>query len=448
MKLTFNKDGLTGDNLKLVEDLEKRVADLPEMPTKQDLIKEVRSSIKGLVNEQGETALDLTLLADMLGDDDAKSIKGLRSALIKQGEALTALQERSQKQANENPLQAVLDKNMPEIEKRMKSNGNDRSEVKFNIRAAAVMAMGNTIDETTHSIPQDLVESMSMDAFVKKRRGQQFIGDIADRTVTTELTEYRTWLEEGSEQGAFALVSEGALKPLVSYALVRNLSTYKKIAGKYVVTEEFTKFRKEAYAIIKQLINDKLVRDYDAILTADLNTQAAGYLGGTLDATFASPNDYDAIGAVAAQIQGLNFNPDVLILNPADAWRIRLEKDSEGRYLFPVVTQDGQTIIFGFNVITTTYQTVGSFTLGESGLFKIWEEPITVRMGYGVDFTTATQTASGAAGTVVTAAVSDFDNNRMRVIVETFFHDYIATPYIGSFVKASFSTVKTALHSA
>jgi len=439
MKINFNKEGLTGDNLKLVEDLEKRAADLPDAPSKQDLVKEIRSALKGFVKPDGESEIDMNLLSDMLGDDDSKSIKGLRSALIKQGETITALQERSVKMANENPLAAALEKALPEVEKRMAAKGNDKSEVKFNIRAAAVMALGNTIDET--AVPQDLIESMAMDAFVKKRRGVQYIYDIADRNVVSELTEYRTWLEEGSEQGAFAIVAEGGLKPLVSTALVRNVSKYKKIAGKYIVTEEFTKFRREAYAIIRQLINDKMVRDYNAILSADLTTASAGYTGSAFDDTFAAPNDYDAVGVIASQIMALNFIPDTLVLNPADLWRIRLTKDSEGRYLFPVVTTDGQTSMLGFNIITSTYQTAGRFKLLETGLYKIWEEPITVRMGYGITVTTAT--VSGA--TVVTNVESDIDTNRMRVIVETFFNDYLATNHIGSLVDASFATVKAAL---
>lgn len=338
-----------------------------------------------------------------------------------------------------NELRSQLESKMPKIELMMRSLGRDESqakEIKFNVRAAAVMATNNTIDETTHNIPANLIESYSLDAFVPKRFGQQYIYEIADRTVVQALDQYKTWLEEGNTDGAFAIVAEGGLKPLVSGALVRNLTTTKKIAGKYVITEEFQKFRQEAYNIIRRIITDKLVREYSAIITADLQAQASGYVGTTLDDTIVAPNDYDAIGAVAAQIESVNFNPDVLILNPQDKWRIRLEKDDEGRYQFPVVTENGQQQILALRVVTSTYQTAGTFTMGESGLFKIEEEPITVRMGYGI-------TVTGNAP--VTSVVSDFDNNQMRIIVEMYFRDWIATNNIGSFVTASFATVKAAL---
>jgi HK97 family phage major capsid protein len=333
-------------------------------------------------------------------------------------------------------LREQLEKNFPQIETLMRTRGEDkRTEIKFNIRAA-VMTTTNTIDEVENDVPVELLESFTIAEFVGKRRGEQYIYDIADRTVIASLEQYTTWLEEGDESGAFAIVDEGAVKPLVSYDLVRNFAKAKKIAGKYVVTEEFAKFRQNAYNIIRRLIMDKLVRDYNALLVIDLNAQAAGYIGTALDGTVDDPNDYDAIGAVAAQIEALNFIPDVLILNPQDAWRIRLAKDNDGRYLFPVVTENGQTIMLGLRVKKSTYQTVGFFTLGESGLFKIEEEPVTVRMGYGVTVT---------GSNPVTNVVSDFDNNQMRCIVETWFKDWIATNNLGSFVRASFATVKAAL---
>lgn len=361
------------------------------------------------------------------------------------------LQARSQFTPGSEPpavdfIREMLEKNKGEIEKRFKNVGH-KDEFKFDIqtRAAANMTLSNTIDNTTFSVPVTMVDSMSMDAFAKKRRGVQFINDIADRRVVQNITKYKTWLEEGTEQGAFAIVAEGGLKPLVSDGVVRNFAVAKKIAGKYVVTEEFSKFFSEAYGIIKGLINDKLIRDYSALLVTDLNAQAASYTGSALDGTFGTgANDYDAVGAVAAQEMALNFVPDVLIVNPADLWRIRLTKDSQGRYLFPVQNSTGGIDMFGFQVVVSTYQTAGSFTLGESGLFKIEEEPITVRMGYGIDYTVATIGTSGASG--VTAVSSDFDTNRFRIIVETYFNDWIATPYIGSFVKASFATMKTALN--
>lgn len=323
------------------------------------------------------------------------------------------------------------------VERAMKNKGKGfegRSVVNLNVRAAVTMTTGNVVDETTNALPDGAIESMSMAEFVGKRRGNFFVDDIADRTVVQEVDQYKVWLEEGTEEGAFAIVAEGAVKPLVSATLVRNFATYKKVAGKYVVTEEFAKFRRNAYNIIRRIIMDKMLRDYAAILMTDLNAQAAGYVGTTLDDTIVAPTDLEAIAAVAAQIETLDFVPDVLILHPQDKWRLMLPKDSNGNFLFlnAATGVDGQSRLLGLRVVTTTRQTLGYFTLGESGTFKIEEEPITVRMGFGI---------TDNAGTIE----SDFDHNRFRVIIETYFIDWIGTANIGSFVRAQFSTVKAAL---
>lgn len=326
-----------------------------------------------------------------------------------------------------------------QLELLMRSKGKSGpKEITLNLRAAATMTTDNTINE--NNFPLEMIESVSLiDLVVKKRRGEQYIFDIADRTVVAEIDQYTSWLEEGTEQGAFAIVAEGAVKPLLSTALVRNFAEAKKVAGKMVITEEFAKWRPKAWAAIQSLLRDKIQRDYAALLTIDLQAQSASYVGTTLDDTIVAPTDYDAIGAVAAQIETLNFIPDILILHPQDKWRLALEKDSEGRYymMIPMVDPNGVVRMMGFRVITSTYQTPGTFTLGESGLFKIEEEALTIRLGYGIDVTTANGN--------VTAVTSDFDNNRMRLIIETFFKDWIATNHIGSFVTATFAAVKAAL---
>lgn len=403
----------------------------------QRIAKELET--RGLANKEAITAIvtdslkGLPLEALRTYSDDAEKLNNTVKKIAAELEKVRNMGAGVQGKVD--AIRTALNSRMTEIEALASAK---KGVIEFNVRAAVTMTTENTIDET--DVPDDIIESFSMGAYVPKRYGYQFIGEIADRVTVDELEKYKTWLEEGDTEGAFAIVAEGGLKPLVSTALVRNVAEAQKVAGKYVITEEFAKFRKAAMKIIRQIIQDQMYRDYDAILTADLNAVSVGYTGTTLDGTIVDPNDYDAIGAVAAQIESLNFMPDVLVINPQDKWRIRLSKDLEGRYLFPVVTENGQTQMLGMRLITSTYQPAGTFILGESGLFKIEEETITVRIGYGI-----TSTSSGGN---VTSVESDFDHNRMRIILETFFVAYLATNHIGSYVSASFATVKTALEAA
>lgn len=366
-----------------------------------------------------------------------EQLSTMEKASKDQGLALANLLNSGNGGENKVTVEGILEKFMPEIEKVFNGRQPGVSLTIDANKAAAVMTTTNTTNNTTFSVPVEIVESMSMAEFAGKRYGRQFIADITDETTVANMEQYTTWLEEGSEQGAFAIVAEGALKPLVSTNLVRNYAAAQKIAGKYVVTEEFVKWRQNAYNIIRRLMQDKLVRDYSALVVTGINTAAAGYVGTTLDDTIVAPNDYDAVGAVAAQIQSLNFVPNVIILNPQDAWRLRLTKDTQNNYVFVNVAQNGEQRIFGMALIESTYQTAGYFTMGEAGLYKVEKEAVQMRMGYGIDSTTS--------GGNVTGIVSDFDNNRFRIILEMFFKQWLPTPYIGSFVRAQFSTVKAAL---
>lgn len=405
----------------------------------QELVKKVGEEAAKLIKTDVEAATKGMLTFEQLEaklaalTPEAKSIKigekSIEDILREQGEAITVLKGQGTP-GNSKSMKEMLSEKMGDVERAFKSK---QGEVRLSLKAAAIMTTDNTIDDS--DLPDDLIESFSVGAFVEKRRPRQYVFDIADRTTVQEIDQYKTWLEEGGEQGAFAIVSEGAIKPLVSMALVRNTSEYKKVAGKYVVTEEFAKFRKNAYTIIRRLISDKMLRDYSALLTTDLIADAAAYTATALDAQYANPTDYHAVGAVAAQIESLNFMPDVLIMNPQDKWRIGLSQDQVGQFYLniPVTDPSGETRMMGFTLRTSNYVPVGDFILGEGGLWKIEDEAITIRMGMGI-------TDEGAG-----VYSSDFDNNRFRVIVETYFHDYIATNHTGSFVYANFADVKAAL---
>lgn len=441
LSIAIDKEGLSDEEKTAMEKLEKRFKKLPAVPTKADMMANVREAFPGLFNEDGTTKVEFKDMVEALGSTD----KGLRSILKKQGESITEL--KGQLAANGGSklnIRGVVDKNWAAIEKVFKEGKSEKKEIVLNLRAPAVMTLANTIDGDD-LLPEDLIESFSISSFVAKRYPREYVFDLASRTTVSEVTQYKTWLEEGDEQGAFAIVEEGGLKPLVSYDLVRNFSEYSKVAAKYVVTEELAKFRKSAYAIIKRLISQKLIRDYAAILTTRLLADAAPYVSSSLDGEYVNPTDYHAIAAVAAQIEALNFVPDMLILNPQDKWRIGMLQDNEGRFLLQVPQADPTAAprIMGFTVRTSNRVPVGNFLLGEAGLWEIEDEALSVRIGYGMTVTGGTSNGGGN----VTDVQGDLDHNRFRVIVETYFHSWIATNNEGSFVYAEFDVVKELLQS-
>jgi hypothetical protein len=395
--------------------------------TKEEIDKIVGEKMKAL---EGIDAIKLKALFD-----DAT---GVFAVLKKQGEEIEALKETGGKKIEKN-FKSILSDQMGEIEKLFKTK---QGMIELSLKVPAIMTTDNTI--TGHSeLPEDLIESFSEARFVAKRRPREYVYDLANVTTVSEIEQYMAWLEEGDEQGAFAVVAEGGLKPLASTSLVRNSSEYRKVAGKYVVTEEFAKFRKKAYGIIRRLIDQKMLRDKAAILTTSLLADAVPYIASALDGQYPFPTDWHAIAAVASQIEALDFVPDMIIMNPQDKWRIGMSQDQEGRFYMQVPGMDptSEPRVLGFIIRTSNRVPVGNLLLGESGLWEIIQEGITVRIGYGV---TVTGGASNGGGNV-TDVQADLDHNRFRVIVENYFHNFIASNNIGSFVYANFATVKAAV---
>lgn len=426
-------EGLTDEAVILLDQVKKQTEAM--LTAKAFLNKD---AVDVIVKEAMKSFSDLNIeqLKELLTDGD----KGIKTILKAQGAAITALQEQITKGAGKEgrTFKSILDEQMDEIEKSFKPGAKP---FELSLKAPAVMTTDNTISGHS-SLPDDLIESFSEAAFVAKRRPREYVYDLANVVTVAEIDQYKTWLEEGDEQGAFAVVTEGGLKPLVSTALVRNYAEYQKVAGKYVVTEEFTKFRKKAYRIIRDLLNQKMLRDKAAILTTALLAEAAPYVSSALDGQYLYPTDWHAIGAVAAQIEALNFVPDMLILNPQDKWRIGLTQDQEGRFYLPVPGMDPTSgpRMMGFDIRTSNRVPVGYFLLGESGLWNIEQEGITVRIGHGVTVTGGTSNGGGN----VTDVQGDLDHNRIRVIVENYFLTWIATNNAGSFVYANFAVVKAA----
>ena len=367
-----------------------------------------------------------------------ESVTELATKLEKLEQRMANAQRFGNLNVNENVLKQVLEARFSEIENVLAARS-DKNEFQLTVnRAAEIITTDNIVDLT--DVDKDALDSLTITSFVPKRRPNSYIFDIADHTTSASLQKSKTWLSEGDEEGAFAIVEEGGLKPLVSVGLVKNASEAKKVAGRTVYTDEVAKFKKEYYNIIRRLINDKLLRDYRKQLTIALVAAASPYASSALDGQYTNPTDFHAIAAVAAQIESLDFIPDTLVINPQDKWRIGMAQNDNGSFYLniPIASPDGMPTLLGFNVITSNEIEVGKFILGESGLWKIEDEAITVKIGYGVE---QTKDANG----FVKDVQHDLDHNRFRVISEMWFHSYIDSAHEGSFVYGDFAAIKELL---
>lgn len=382
---------------------------------------------KGMITEQGmidKLSEGLKSWGEENGCSKAEMEK-LQGIVKSQGAAITALKEKASVGVQSFGLKSAFDKEFENLKNAVKER-----KAGFVVKAVSEHDAGKII--TTGSITSttgaSLFENdvMNSELFLK-RRGRQYIHDIANVTRVAEVPENYSFYEEGSETGAIAIVDENGLKPMVNLTLVKNHVEPQKAAGYITVTEEMMKHKDIAWGHIQRLFSDKVWRDYEKQLTTSMFQNAAAYTTTALDDTIANPTEFDAIIAAMLQLESLNFQPDVLVINPADKWKLALTETANGALILPYIQNGGEFGLMGLRVITTTEIAAGTFVIGESSTWYVQEEAPQMRTGLVND---------------------DFIHNRMTILGEIFFLSYIPSNNAGSFIKATFASVKEALKSA
>lgn len=354
---------------------------------------------------------------------DGEKLAKLEESLKSQGAALQSIKERANRTPSLTGLKAQFEKHYDELVKAIRE---ERSG--FVIKAVSehdaddIQTTVNTITTTSGAVLTDSVKVR--DGVFFKRRGRQYIEDIANVTQVDKVPETFVFTEEGDEEGVIGVVAENAVKPQVHLSLVRNQVNAKKAAGYIVVTEEVLKWRQRVWAQILRLFQDKVGRDYEDKLTLDMLVNASAYTSTPLDDTIAEPTDFDAIIAAVLQLENLNYQPDVLVINPADKWKLAMTQTNNGMFILPYIQQGGQFGLLGLKVVTTTKINAGSFLVGEGGTWFIEREAEQIRTGLVND---------------------DLIHNRMTIVGEIFYLSYVPSNNAGSFVSAKFADVKEAL---
>lgn len=192
-----------------------------------------------------------------------------------------------------------------------------------------------------------------------------------------------------------AEVAEGAQKPESVYAWTQYVLPIEKIAVTLPVT-------KEAWAdinIIKDEINtlmnrDLMLRENLQLFSGDGNTPnlkgvytSAGAFDNTdFAGTINDPNIFDLIAAVRASIMkvgGGKYNPNIVLMNPVDIFKYKVQKAADGHYVMPPFVGPNGQVIDGMRVIEDANVTANSLVVGDFAYGKIYDlEGVTIDMGY------------------------------------------------------------------
>ena len=342
--LKFNKAGLDGDNLKFVEDLEKRITGLGSDEEikkyfKEDLVLAVREATKQYKMFEQLDEANVAKLKEMLGEDD----KGVRSILLRQGEAITKLQQNIENEENRLTIRGQVKEwhtRNKDLIAKVKSGEDKVSLPVLEIRAAASpMTPANTISDT-----------ITINAGAAIRQGAE-VFDLrrAQPTLWDYITKGRTGLETypwvnkkvPADSGAADFIGPGVAKPGVSFTLEVEKSNAKKVAVSLKTATELlddidgmTTFIQDelAYQLKIKTNTDLMTETESATKVAGLQTFSLPF--STSGLSTQNPNNWDVCRSIIAQIR-LAFisSPVIIFMNPVDVANMDMDKAvSQGTY--------------------------------------------------------------------------------------------------------------------
>lgn len=156
---------------------------------------------------------------------------------------------------------------------------------------------------------------------------------------------------------------------------VKKIASYVKVSKEML--EDLSFIRAE---IDNDLMEQVRVGIEQALLTG---TGANNQIKGLLDASMGLPtfgagtfanavqnaNITDLMRVVKAQIEGANFSPTHIVLNPEDIAKLQLTKSTAGEYTYPMYlpaqSGDGEMILAGMRIISSTYMTADNYLVGD-----------------------------------------------------------------------------------
>lgn len=186
------------------------------------------------------------------------------------------------------------------------------------------------------------------------------------------------WIRENVFTNSAAETAEGAAKPQSSITFSPGTMPVSTVAHWIKITRQLAKDnaalaayinRRMVYGVNLRVENQLVAGNGTAPnlsgLTTAGNFTAHGYTAASLTALGLSPtNRLDLIGKMIGDSALADYPADVVILNTADWWTLRLAKDSQGRYLLGDPASAVAPTLFGRPVVASNAMVAGSVWVG------------------------------------------------------------------------------------
>lgn len=428
------KDFSPGE-LKVVEAVEKMCGEA------------VKKSNEGKISPE-ELKLLINGVKDVLSNEEVKAlsdqIKTLDDIAKKQGTSLTEISLKLQQGDGVfKSIGETLQENEAEL-KRVYQNGSGQKTfmVTYNHKGQMVM---KPIDMTKAAAPHATIDGVgggtsaitqSIDAATLLRLGgnSQIISNYRNNAWVIDLCNvinagfelpFAMWYEEQAKQGGSDTVAEGATKPRVQYAYDLKTATYKKEAVLVGFTQEFSLDFPRLQDDIMNKSRVDLINSMNSKILANVTTAATLYntatefKGGT---GITNVNDYDALAAMAAQVDNSTFGSmaNTAVMSTFKKYRMGVNKSTQNEYV------DRPSVLDNLAFIGNPDMAADAVMVGDFKQYNIiMRGGFIVRIGYN--------------GT-------DFAENKFSVVMEQFYYDYISNIRKKAIVKGdTFTAVRDAI---
>lgn len=371
--------------IKLRKALEERGAKLDEnqVPFIEALEQELESTLKARSLEMNE-AVENKIKELNLPEDLAGQLRTLGEEIEKNGKPELHMNEFQKRN-----LRNTIKERHSEIVEAIK----DRKALDlFELRVAAPHFNSNTTvsagtnfgTQVAPALP--LVENWKDDESIAfLRMPNNFILEVIRVNQVEKVPATLFKVEQASKEGDYAIVAEGAAKPLIQYKFVKNAIERFKAAGRIEWSEEFEYDNTRLFNAIVKMLERDIWGFVNSHVYSIMQANATAYTTSASTDTVIAPNATD----VAVVLQGLidcnGYTADTVAMNCGDVVNLMLLKAENGSYMLNPLFADGK--INGMNVYSTSEVAKGKILVLDSSIYTLEHDRVKIRVGqYGNQF--------------------------------------------------------------
>lgn len=213
---------------------------------------------------------------------------------------------------------------------------------------------------------------------------------------------------------------------------VKKIASYVKVSKEMLEDLSFIRgeINNDLMESIREGVEDALlngtggVATINGLLSPGMGLPAFG--PGTFALSIPGANISDLLRVVKAQIEGVNFTPTHVILNPEDVAKIQLTKGTDNTYTYPIYLPGDQNMMLaGMKIVSSTYMAAGKYLVGDMSRVNVrFRNDINMSVGLDQD---------------------DFTRNMVTILAEARLVQYVKNNQKAAFVTGDIDTDITAI---